>query len=505
MISPGEPILRVEKINKTYPGVRALSDVDFDLHPGEVRALLGKNGAGKSTLVKILSGATTPDSGTIYVNGRPTSLSSPAIAFAEGVATVYQEMSLVRGLTVAENILLGRWPRQKRLGIQVIDHKATLEAARGALDMMGVSFDLNEVVSRLNVPEQQLVEIAKALSFHPKVLILDEPTSALPQAEVDHLLALVRRLAETGMAIIYVSHRLQEIPRVADSLTVLRDGRLMGTIPVKEGTPERIASMMIGSEWSKMDLEHTKVGQEVRLSVRNLSQRRHLKDVSFDLHAGEVLGLAGLLGSGRTELLRAIFGIDPYDSGEIYVDDERISNPTPMLMKAKGLGLTPEDRKAEGLVLVLGVDDNLTMSCPERISWGQLISTSKKSELAQQMVDSLSIATPGLQTQARSLSGGNQQKLVIGKWLNANVKILLMDEPTRGIDIQAKEQVYKVVRDLATQGIGIIFVSSEIEEVLTVSDRIIILNQGCIVAEMPALQANLDEVLALAMQEKVTQ
>ena len=505
MVSLGEPILRVDKINKTYPGVKALCDVDFDLHTGEVRALLGKNGAGKSTLVKILSGATLPDSGTIYLNGHPTAFNSPSSAFAAGVSTVYQEMSLIRGLTVAENILLGRWPRQHRLGVQVIDQKATLEQARAALDMLGVALDMREIVGRLSVPEQQIVEIAKALSFHPKVLILDEPTSALPQAEVDHLLALVRRLAETGMAIIYVSHRLQEIPRVADSLTVLRDGHLMGTIPVKEGSPERIASMMIGSEWARLELEHSEVGKDVRLSVRHLSRRRHLNDVSFDLHAGEVLGLAGLLGSGRTELLRAIFGIGPFDSGEIYVEGELTPRPTPTLMKSKGLGLTPEDRKAEGLVLVLGVDDNLTMSCPDRISWHQLISTRKKRELAQQMVEALSISAPSLETQARSLSGGNQQKLVIGKWLNSNVKILLMDEPMRGIDIQAKEQVYKVVRNLAKQGIGIIFVSSEIEEVLTVSDRIIILNQGCIIAEMPANQANLEQVLALAMQENVTQ
>ncbi|MCX6080608.1 MAG: sugar ABC transporter ATP-binding protein [Chloroflexi bacterium] len=505
MIKPGEPILRVEKISKIYPGVKALSGVDFDLHPGEVRALLGKNGAGKSTLVKILSGATLPDSGTIYINGQPTVLHSPASAFAAGVSTVYQEMSLVRGLTVAENILLGRWPRRSRLGVQVIDQKATIEQARAALDLMGVAIDMQEIVGRLNIPEQQLVEIAKALSFNPKVLILDEPTSSLPQAEVDNLLALVRRLAETGMAIIYVSHRLQEIPRVADSLTILRDGNLMGTIPVKDGSPERIASMMIGSDWTKMELEHSEVGKDVRLSVQHLSRKRHLDDVSFELHAGEVLGLAGLLGSGRTELLRAIFGIDPCDSGEIFVDGVLVPHPAPALMKEKGLGLTPEDRKAEGLVLVLGADDNLTMSCPERISWRQIISTQKKHDLAQTMVDALSISTPSLETQARSLSGGNQQKLVIGKWLNANVKILLMDEPTRGIDIQAKEQVYKVVRGLAKQGISVIFVSSEIEEVLTVSDRIIILNQGSIVAEMPAKQANLEQVLALAMQEKVTQ
>jgi ribose transport system ATP-binding protein len=505
MINRGEPILRVEQVNKTYPGVKALCDIDFELYPGEVRALLGKNGAGKSTLVKILSGATTPDSGTIYINGQPKALTSPSSAFAAGVATVYQEMSLIRGLTVAENILLGRWPRRHRLGVEVIDQKATLEQARAALDMMGVMVNLHEVVGRLSVPEQQMVEIAKALSFQPKVLILDEPTSAMPQAEVDHLLRLVRHLAETGVAIIYVSHRLQEIPRVADNLTVLRDGRLIGTIPVSEGSPERIAAMMIGTDWNKLELEHAQIGTDVRLSVQHLTRRRHLNDVSFDLRAGEVLGLAGLLGSGRTELLRSIFGLDPFDSGEIYVEGEKIPHPSPASMKSRGLGLTPEDRKAEGLVLVLGVDDNLTMSCPSRISQNQIISTRKKRNLADEMVKALSIATPRLDTLARSLSGGNQQKLVIGKWLNSNVKILLMDEPTRGIDIQAKEQVYKVVRGLAKQGISVIFVSSEIEEVLTVSDRIIVLNQGRIVAELPTAQANLEQVLTLAMQEKVTQ
>jgi ABC-type sugar transport system ATPase subunit len=499
------PILRVENICKHYPGVQALKGVDFELKAGEVRALLGKNGAGKSTLVKILSGATSPDSGKIFVEGKEISIRSPGNAFAAGIATVYQEMSLIKGLTVAENILLGRWPRWRMIGVQVIDQERTLEEASKALAMMGVSLNLRELVSRLSVPERQMVEIAKAVSFKPKVLILDEPTSALPQAEVDLLLALVRRLAENGVAVIYVSHRLQEIPRVADSLTVLRDGQNIGTIPIQEGTPETIANMMIGGEWAKTLVEHRAVKTEARLSVRNLSRKRYLHNVSFDLNVGEVLGIAGLLGSGRTELLRAIFGLDPIDEGTILLDGIQLSNPNPRMMKAHGVGMTPEDRKGEGLVLPMSVGDNLILSCFERISRNNMISSQSAKNLANEMVEAMSIQTPNLEAKALSLSGGNQQKLVIGKWLNSKVKILLMDEPTRGIDIHAKEQVYSLVRELAKEGISVIFVSSELEEVINVSDRILVLNQGRIVCELPAAQADLEQVLALAMKEEVVQ
>lgn len=499
------PILKVEKVSKHYPGVQALSEIDFELKAGEVRALLGKNGAGKSTLVKILSGATTPDSGVIYVEGQPRLLRSPADAFHAGIATVYQEMSLVRGLSVAENIMLGRWPSRKTLGVHRIDHKMTMEAAKEALDMMGVQLNLREMVGRLSVPEQQMVEIAKAVVLRPKVLILDEPTSALPQTEVDQLLALVRRLAKNGVGIIYVSHRLQEIPRVADSLTVLRDGIHVGTIPIAEGTPERIANMMIGEEWSRTEMARRQSGGEVCLSVRGINRQRFLHDVSFDLHRGEVLGIAGLLGSGRTELLRAIFGLDHLDSGEIEVNGVKVAHPAPTTMKALGVGMTPEDRKAQGLVLLMSVGDNLTLSAMNRASRYQVLSLPALREMSNAMVKAMSITTPGLNTPTLSLSGGNQQKVVIGKWLNSKVKILLLDEPTRGIDIHAKEQVYSLVRELSEQGISVIFVSSELEEVMNVSDRILVMNQGRIVAEMPAATAELEEVLALAMTEEVVQ
>ncbi len=309
------PILKAQQLRKSYPGVQALDGVDFELAPGEVRALIGKNGAGKSTFVKILSGATLADSGTLSVEGKQTVIRSPTDAFAAGIATVYQEMSLVMGLSVAENILLGRWPRRGRLGLQMIDKSETVAAAKQAMEMMGVALNPGEIVRRLSVPERQMVEIAKAVSFKPKVLILDEPTSSLPAHEVDALLALVRRLAGRGVAVIYVSHRLQELPRVADSLTVFRDGRQVGTVPMAEASPERIVQMMIGGAWQKSRSAHREASSVVRLAVRHAERAHHLRDVTFDLHEGEVLGIAGLLGSGRTELLRAIFGLDRLDSG----------------------------------------------------------------------------------------------------------------------------------------------------------------------------------------------
>lgn len=493
------PILEVQQINKHYPGVQALDQVSLSIQAGEVRALLGKNGAGKSTLIKILSGATNQDTGVILIEGHPVQINSPSDAFAVGIATVYQEMSLVPGLTIAENILLGRWPLQMQIGI--IDRQQTLRTAREALEMMGAQLNPNTPVADLSVPERQIVEIAKALSFKPKVLILDEPTSSLPQSEVTQLLKIVRQLAANGVAIIYVSHRLQEVPQVADSISVLREGKLIRTIPVAESSPEIIANMMIGEGWNKTYTEAaTHVSNSVILSVENLNMKGYLHDVSFNLHQGEVLGIAGLLGSGRTELLHAIFGLTPFESGIIKVDGEVIAQPAPALMCSKGVGLTPEDRKLKGLVLPLSVEDNLTMSSMNRISRRQVISPSKRRGLAHEMVDALSIATSGLEAFVGSLSGGNQQKVVIGKWLNARVRVLLMDEPTRGIDIQAKDQVYALVRQLAKQGVGVIFVSSELEEVLEVSHRILVLNRGRLCAEIPGSQADLEKILALAMK-----
>jgi len=494
-------ILSLQAITKRYPGVVALDEVDFAVDAGEVRALLGKNGAGKSTLVKILSGAVRQDSGEIRVDGQPVHIDKPSDAFERRICTVYQELSLVPGLTVAENILLGRWPRQRILGMSVIDRRAIRKIARSALDQLEVKINLDETVARLAVAQQQLVEIAKAISFDPRVLVLDEPTSALASGEVDILHKVVRRLAAQGRAIIYVTHRLQEVPYVADSVTVLRDGMNIGTIPVAEATPARIANMMIGADWQRTEWgKHAEMGNVV-LSVRNLVQRGVLRDISFDLRAGEVLGIAGLMGSGRTELVRAIFGRDPIDSGEIWVHGTRIAHPAPGTMKGLGLGLTPEDRKRQGLILPFTVGDNLTLASLQRISVRGILQRARQQALAQKMVDSLDIKTRNLGTLMSTLSGGNQQKVVIGNWLNTEPDILLMDEPTRGIDIQAKEQIFRLVRDLAGRGIGVLFISSEIDEVLDVADRILLMNQGQITGEVKPEDLDVEGLMTLVMEE----
>lgn len=494
-------ILHVEKLNKQYPGVKALDNVDFTLHKGEVRALLGKNGAGKSTLVKILSGAVSPNAGTITVDGEVVSFKTPQDSFEQGISTVYQEMSLVPGLTVAENILLGRWPKRKRFGVSFIARKEILRLAAEALAQLEVDIDLNRQASRLNVAQQQLVEIAKAISFDPRVMILDEPTSALATEEVDILHKVVRRLAAQGQAIIYVTHRLQEIPKVADSVTVLRDGRKIDTVPVAEATPERITNMMIGGDWQRTNWVRDAQLGEVKLAVNGLNRAGLLENVSFDLRAGEVLGIAGLLGSGRTELLRTIFGLDPIDSGEIRVNDKLIDKPSPKIMKANRIGFTPEDRKKQGLVLVFSVEDNLTLASLHRVSQNGFLNPGKEEELAQEMVANLDIKTATLRVKTKTLSGGNQQKVVIGNWLNTLPEVLIMDEPTRGIDIHAKEQIFSLVRDLAKRGLAVLFVSSEIEEVLDVSDRILVMNQGRITHRIQHDEVDLEELMALAMEE----
>jgi ribose transport system ATP-binding protein len=494
-------ILTLNGISKQYPGVVALSNVDFALEQGEVRALLGKNGAGKSTLVKILSGAVEPDSGEIRIEDKPVQFHSPRDAFEQGICTVYQEMSLVPGLTVAENILLGRWPHKRQFGLSLIDRDEIRRSAQAALDQLEVKLNLNELVSRLNLAQQQLVEIAKAISFNPRVLVLDEPTSALPSGEVEVLHRVVRRLAEQGRAIIYVTHRLQEIPQVADTVTVLRDGKNIGTISAAEATPERIANMMIGGDWRRTERKHDAAIGDVKLSVRNLSREGVLHDISFDLHAGEVLGIAGLLGSGRTELLRAIFGLDAITNGEILVNGERVEHPSPGAMKVHGVGMTPEDRKHQGLVLPFSVQDNLTLASLNRVSANGILNPQRERVLAQERVAEIGIKTSGIEVKTRTLSGGNQQKVVVGNWLNTLPGVLMMDEPTRGIDIQAKEQIFTLVRDLAQRGLAVLFVSSEIEEVLDVADRILIMNQGRITGEVKPDEVNVEKLLALVLEE----
>ncbi|MCB9458461.1 MAG: sugar ABC transporter ATP-binding protein [Anaerolineaceae bacterium] len=467
--------LRLENISKFYPGVIALNEVDFSIEAGEVRALLGKNGAGKSTLIRMACGLEKPDKGTIYINGERVEFRGPADARNYGIEIVSQELNLVPWMDVAENISIGRWP--KRIG--GIDYKAMRQLAVEALARLDVQIDPTLPVSRLSPAQQQLVEIAKALAKQPSVLLLDEPTSSLPVTEVESLLNTVKRIASQGVAVIYVSHRLAEIAQVADSVTVLRNGNLVGTASFADLTEQDIVNQMVGGVVELPELQHPDFfGVPVVLHVDDLTIPDRVENVSFELHEGEVLGLAGLLGTGRSEILRTIAGFDKPEHGEIKLLSGEAHRSNIQYMIAHGIALTPENRREEGIIPYLGVDENLATG-----RWGQLakngiISWQGIKNVAEQFIEQLSIKTPKVDTPVMNLSGGNQQKVVIGRWLGVADRVLLMDEPTRGVDVEAKSQIYEIIRSTAARGVGIIVVTSELEELLWCCDSIIFLHNG---------------------------
>ncbi|MBU3068052.1 sugar ABC transporter ATP-binding protein [Nocardia sp. NEAU-G5] len=495
------PILECISLSKTYGTVKALVDVNLTLRAGEVRALLGKNGAGKSTLVNLISGSQQPDpgSGRLRVSGKEVHWSRPGDARAGGIAMVHQEFSLVPGLSVAENITLGRWPERRGF----IDAKTLEDNARRAIEMLGEPIPLWQEVGNLSLAQQQLVEIAKALLDEPRVLILDEPTSALNSHEVHALLALIRRLAGQGVAIIYVSHRMKEIPLVADTLTVLRDGREVQTFGAHEASAEKVAALIAGDsgQVAARIAHRDRRDQPVVLSVRDMHIPGVLGGVDFDLHDGEVLGIAGLLGSGRTELLEAIYGLRPVVRGEVSVAGERILRRRPRRMLARGVGLTPEDRKGSGIVPMLGVGENILLSARGRVLPRFWIKPPREAAVTKETLRALSIVASTSGQEIGTLSGGNQQKAVIGRLLAAKMSVLLLDEPTRGIDVHAKGQIYKLIRELAENGISSIFVSSELEELSEVCDRVLVLRDGRIRDEVVGAGATTEKLLALAMKE----
>jgi ABC-type sugar transport system ATPase subunit len=485
-------------LRKSYPGVQALQDVDFRVAPGEVRALLGKNGAGKSTLVKILSGAEAPDAGALQLAGRMVDVFTPGHANALGVATVHQELSLVPELSVAENVLLGRWRDYRKGGF--IDPSAMRRAAAAVLAEFGVPLDPAAKVSRLSIAQQQLVEIARGLSFRPRVLILDEPTSSLCTSEVEMLLKMVRTLSERGVAVIYVSHRMDEIQRVAHSVTVLRDGRHIATVPIAHAPTGLIVRRMTGApDGAAPGRGAARATGRVALKVSGLCTAGKLRNLGFELREGEIVGLAGLLGSGRTELLRAIYGLDAIASGRIEVFGQQPRRRSPRAMIGHGVGLAPEDRKKQGLVLDMGIAHNLVLSCLRKVVQRGMLSHRRQVLLAQRSVTRLAVKLASLADPVRSLSGGNQQKVVLGKCINADVKVFLLDEPTRGVDIAAKQQIYELLRELAAQGTAVLVASSEMEELMLLCDRLLLMKDGAIVGEREVARTDLAEVMAIAM------
>ncbi|MFE1168310.1 sugar ABC transporter ATP-binding protein [Nocardiopsis sp. NPDC058789] len=494
-----EVVARVRGATKSYPGVTALDHADFEIRAGEVRALLGRNGAGKSTLIRLLAGVETPDEGRIELGGVPFDGGGVRRAAELGVGTVYQELSLVPELSAAENLYLGTWPT----GRGRIDYAAMRAGAKEIFGELGVDIASETRVGELPLAQQQLVEIARAFLTRPRLLILDEPTSALAAAEAEAVLEAVTRVASHGVGVIYVSHRLEEIRRVADSVTVMRDGAVVETVPVRGATTDRIVSLMLGDgngdERAQAPVARvTAVKGPPLLSVRDLSVPPKIEDVSFDLCQGEVLGLGGLMGSGRTELLRALAGFTPA-RGVIEVEGTEVVRPTRHAMRRLGVGITPEDRKGEGVVPLLGVSENMVMSWFGGASRAGTVLPSRVSSLGRALIERLSIKTAAPDTPIVNLSGGNQQKAVIGRWLHAGSRILLLDEPTRGVDVEAKAQIYGIVRELAQQGAAVLFVSSELEELPLVCDRVLALRGGRLEGEFSGDDITLDNIMAAAM------
>jgi ribose transport system ATP-binding protein len=483
-------------IRKVFPGVVALDDVHFELRKGEVHVLLGENGAGKSTLMKILSGAYQKTSGQILLDGEEVEIKNPRHAQELGISIIYQELNLIPYLRVGENIFLGREPC-KRAG--VVNSKTLYRASQKLLDDLGVQIDARAVVRQLRVAQQQMVEVAKALSLDARILIMDEPTSALTDVEINELFATIRRLKSRGVSVVYISHRMEEIFEIGDRVTVLRDGRYVGTEEIKKVTKPRLIRMMVDRDLSEQFPKvKAPVGEEV-LRVESLTRKGVLEDISFTLRKGEVLGIAGLLGSGRTELARALFGADRIDSGEVYIKGERVRIRSPRSAISSGLGFLTEDRKSEGLVLLLSVKDNIALPSVDRLSKFGVVDHRKEREAAESYVHDLRIKTPGLQQRVVFLSGGNQQKVVLSKWLFCNSDILIFDEPTRGIDVGSKVEIYQLMNELTAKGAAILMISSELPEILGMSDRILVMRRGRIAGELNAAEATQEKILQLAI------
>ncbi len=499
------PILELENISKSFPGVKALDNVHFSMEAGEVHALLGENGAGKSTLIKIISGVHKPDTGVIRWEGQPTVFNNPREAQARGVATIYQELSLYPELTVAENIFMGHAPKRSLGPLKVIDWNAINTRALELLHSLNIhDMDVSRKVGTLNVGNRQRVEIAKALSINARVLIMDEPTAALTEADVERLFGIVRILKQRGVAIIYISHRLQEVFELADRVTVLRDGQYVNTKPVSETTEPELVSMMVGRTIDNLFPKLTSNPGKTVLEVRNLNRGSTTRNVSFTVRAGEIVGMAGLVGSGRSETAQVIFGIAPADSGEILVDGQRVNIKSAGQAVKLGLAYVPEDRGTQGLIKQMNIRENASLAVLKALSRASFINFNGERKLATDAIQQMSIRAYSAEQVVNKLSGGNQQKVVISKWLASKPKLLIMDEPTRGIDVGAKSEIHRLMSELAVQqGLAVLMISSELPEVLGMSDRVLVMREGRIAAEFTREEATQERVVTAMMSEAV--
>ena len=486
------PLLEVVGITRRFPGVTAVDGVDFSLRAGEVHALLGENGAGKSTLIKILGGALGKDRGTILLNGASVDFHSPADALAVGIAVIYQELVLCPHLSVAENVLMGHLPRAAGLGI---DWPAANRRVAGVLAQLGVTLAPTTLVGRLSTAQQQLVEIAKALSRDSRILVLDEPSAALGQRDLEHLFGVMRLLREQGVALVYISHRLEEVFAIADRVSVLKDGRLVGHWPIGEVTMQGLVRAMTGRDLGVIGGAETDIAAPVRLEVRGLGRKDAFQDISLSLRAGEIVGIAGIVGSGRTELLRAIFGADQPETGEIEVDGVPVRLRSPVQALRHGLGLLPEDRKLQGLLLGRALRENVSLASLRRFTRFGILRPAQEERAVRALMGELQIVARGSGQSVETLSGGNQQKVVLARWLARQCGILLFDEPTRGVDVGAKEEIYRLIHALAASGAAVLIVSSELKELFAICPRILVMREGRLAGEFAGSHLREEEVV----------
>ncbi|MFC0470961.1 sugar ABC transporter ATP-binding protein [Halalkalibacter kiskunsagensis] len=489
-------LLKMKAITKVFPGTKALSNVNLLVEKGEVHSLVGENGAGKSTLMKIIGGVHQPEEGQIFFEGKKVRFTNPKESQEAGVGLVHQELSLCAHMTVAENIYIGRLPKKKST---MVDYKRLYKDCQEILDIFKVTFKPNQVVGTLNIAEQQIIEIAKAISLECKLLILDEPTSSLTQPESEVLFEIINMLKNKGVSILYISHRMEEIFRICDKVTVLRDGEYVGTIETKDSNENNIVSMMVGRDIdNKYPNKSTNVSKEEILKVKNLKSDGMFNNVSFSLYKGEILGFSGIVGAGRTEVMRTICGIDGKTSGTVYLNNHPLKIKSYREAIRFGIGYVPEDRKDQGLFLDQSIQRNLTAAILDKIKKGVLLRKSMEKEITLEYVDRLSIKISDIHLPVDSLSGGNQQKVLLAKWMAIKPKVLILDEPTRGIDVGAKVEIYKLLRELSQQGIGIIVVSSELPEVIGMSDRVVVMHEGNVTGVLDGEDLNEEKIMTLA-------
>ena len=491
-----QPLVVMEGIVKEFPGVKALNECRFELLPGEVHALVGENGAGKSTMMKILTGVYQKDAGRVVYKGQEVQIPNTRVAQHMGISIIHQELNLAPDLTVAQNIFIGREPRKLKL---FLDEKKLKRQADELMERLSLHLDPDEKVANLTVAKQQMVEIAKALSFNSQVLIMDEPTAALTDAEIEDLFKIIGQLKAKGVGIVYISHRMDELRRIADRITVMRDGHTVGTAAIHEVTNDEIISMMVGRTiYQDAARERTDDKREVVLEVRGLSRGSELRNISFTLHKGEILGFAGLVGAGRTEVARAIYGADRIDAGEIFIRGKKVHIRGTYDAVRHGIGYLSEDRKRYGCLVEMDVKSNVAIASLEHFSRNGWMDDRRIAATAEEMVEKLQVKTPGIHQEVKYLSGGNQQKVVIGKWLTRNCDILIFDEPTRGIDVGAKNEIYKLLNELAASGKSILMISSELPEIIRMSHRIVVMCEGRITGILDRSEATQEAIMKLA-------